>query len=346
MSANLISNITGLHDYRDDLESSLYTLLWVTLTYSKCSNPRKVPGFLKSVFDPPPHEGEGACSKGDFLQGRMFLKGVSFPGRDALHFLVDKLAHMFAVRYEEAPTKQDRDSATRINTYSPEDYKTTSAYKYDARMNFLKTHQATIDLFDTVLKDRSQWPLNDRAERQAFHVGPAVQAHERVIKTSWRTTLFVEQRENQGDEVEAQPNRENEVDDYQMVDAETSSGELDSDQVMVGDDATVISGDQGSPDSSLPHSEPTVSPVTAAGFWELYLLYSRFSRQCPQYHHCRRLAFILIHEITTCISPFDIKLFSDMSFAIYHASHPCFLCSAVAWTQSLESKDRLTFGPY
>ena len=211
MSANLISNITGLHDYRDDLESSLYTLLWVTLMYSKSSDPRMVPVFLSSVFDPQPQEGKGGFTKGDFLQGRIFLKGVSFPGRDALHFLFDELARMFAVRYQDAPTETERNASLAMRETGHTDWLLHSyAYKYDKQKTSLDSHDATIRLFDTALKDRSQWPRNDPAEKQIFHVDPG---HEQVIKTGWRTTLFVEQREDQGDEVEAEPN---EVDDYQM----------------------------------------------------------------------------------------------------------------------------------
>ena len=38
MSANLMSQPDVLHDFRDDLESSLYTLLWTTVMYSEVSD--------------------------------------------------------------------------------------------------------------------------------------------------------------------------------------------------------------------------------------------------------------------------------------------------------------------
>ncbi|KAH8976970.1 hypothetical protein EDB86DRAFT_2784063, partial [Lactarius hatsudake] len=38
MSANLIGQINGVHDFRDDLESSIYIVLGVTLVYSETSD--------------------------------------------------------------------------------------------------------------------------------------------------------------------------------------------------------------------------------------------------------------------------------------------------------------------
>ena len=205
MSASLTGRMGRLHDHKDDLESSFYTLLWVTLMYSDCSKPEKVPSLLRTIFE------GGFLAKADFLKGRTFLDRVSFPGRGALHTLFDELAQMFAVRYEQAPTKQDRDRASRINSYSTEYYETTSVYKYDKRMSSLNTHAAIIDLFEAALRDRSQWPPNDPAVKQRFHHDPVL--HELVTKSGWNTTLFVEQLESGDDAMEAQPNRENEVDD-------------------------------------------------------------------------------------------------------------------------------------
>ncbi|KIM82818.1 hypothetical protein PILCRDRAFT_70281, partial [Piloderma croceum F 1598] len=37
MSAKLIGNLGGRHDLQDDLESSLYVLLWTALMFSECS---------------------------------------------------------------------------------------------------------------------------------------------------------------------------------------------------------------------------------------------------------------------------------------------------------------------
>ena len=79
MSARLIGQMNGSHDLRDDLESSLYILLWMALMFSKCSNPGQVPLFLSRVLDPQPHGSIGGYGKADFLKGKTFLAQVKFP---------------------------------------------------------------------------------------------------------------------------------------------------------------------------------------------------------------------------------------------------------------------------
>jgi len=60
------------------------------------------PRLWKVSLSPATLQG-GWPRQGNFLQGKLFLKQVSFPNRPTLHNLVDKLAGLFAVRYEGAP---------------------------------------------------------------------------------------------------------------------------------------------------------------------------------------------------------------------------------------------------
>ena len=80
MSARLIGNMEGQHDLQDDLESSIYILLWMALTYSECSDRSPVPSFMECVIDPPPRGKTGGFGKVDFLRGRTFLRRVTFHG--------------------------------------------------------------------------------------------------------------------------------------------------------------------------------------------------------------------------------------------------------------------------
>ena len=91
------------HDFKDDLESLIYVLLWMTLMYLDCSDPKHVPSFLEGVLDPQPHHNVGGFSKANFLIERTFLTQVYFPGQSALHKLIYDLAWLFAGCYEEAP---------------------------------------------------------------------------------------------------------------------------------------------------------------------------------------------------------------------------------------------------
>jgi hypothetical protein len=88
MSARLISNMEGEHDLQDDLESSIYVLLWMVLMFSECSDKSRVPSFMEHVVDPQPHGNIGGFRKVDFLQARTFLKVVKFSHRPALDELL------------------------------------------------------------------------------------------------------------------------------------------------------------------------------------------------------------------------------------------------------------------
>jgi hypothetical protein len=75
MSARLISNKAGhcgKHDHHDDLESSIYVLLLITLMYSKCSYPSHVSAFMAGVLDPQPIGPTGGFGKTDLLIARSF----------------------------------------------------------------------------------------------------------------------------------------------------------------------------------------------------------------------------------------------------------------------------------
>ena len=54
MSARLISNKPGQHDFCDDLESSIHVLLWMMLMYLEPSDPAQAQVFLMAVLDPQP----------------------------------------------------------------------------------------------------------------------------------------------------------------------------------------------------------------------------------------------------------------------------------------------------
>jgi len=97
MSAGLISQKSVQHDFRDDLELSIYVLLWMTLMFSEVSNNAIVPTFLSNVLDPWPYSNNGSHGKMDFLCGHTFLSNIEFPDQTELLTLVVKLASWFSV---------------------------------------------------------------------------------------------------------------------------------------------------------------------------------------------------------------------------------------------------------
>jgi hypothetical protein len=235
MSSKLISQQNWQQDFRDDLESSIYVLLWVTLMYSGCSDQEHVAPFMEGVLDPQPHCGGGGLGKADFLQGKSFLKQVSFPNRPALHGLIDHLAGLFAVRYEREPDIKARErfqQALFRAQDQPEQrdflYEISDIAWYDQRVNMLKGHEATIELFDKALADHSQWPAADGAVKQDIYTNtrsrrPASQ----MLKTGWSTTLIIREMDSDYDSSDV----DNEEDPFQIVNADTSSETTDSDQM-------------------------------------------------------------------------------------------------------------------
>ena len=203
MSGKLIAR-EGPQDFRDDLESTLYILLWVGLMYSKCSNNEKVAGFLHNVLDPQPRDSDGHSTyttKPEFLKGRDFLSQVQFPGRPQFDKLLLQLATQFAVRYEEPPSFTHLATANRILAELEERkeegtdvsdseslYLTIPAVSFTCRNNNLKDHTQTIKYFDDALTDRMLWPLVDGAEKQDIHSN-TMSSCEPVLKTSWNSTL-------------------------------------------------------------------------------------------------------------------------------------------------------------
>jgi hypothetical protein len=212
MSANLIGQMNGqntTHTLQDDLESSLYVLIWMVLMYSETSDKSQVPSFLSGVLDPKPYGPTGGYGKADFLKARTFLQRVTFPGRPALHNLITKLAELFAVRYEEEPNKADKENAIfllkqKSEASNPGDvdqfqnaYMRTPVYLYETRKNDLKGYQHTLDLIKEALKYPASWPTNDFAVKQDFQLEPPTP--QLVIKSGWDTAVFVDHMDDLDD---------------------------------------------------------------------------------------------------------------------------------------------------
>jgi len=79
MSAGLVSHKKDWHDFQDDLESTLWVLLWITLMFSQVSNPDVVPTFLSNILNPRPYLNNSSTGKMEFLIRCRFLSMVQFP---------------------------------------------------------------------------------------------------------------------------------------------------------------------------------------------------------------------------------------------------------------------------
>lgn len=176
MSNALINNQTAPHTFVDDLESTVYILMWMTLVYSSINQPAQAKLFLSNTLDPQPVQGQGGLAKSDFLIGRSFLTQYSFPKRDALHNLIDKLADMLSVRYSTvtADDGEIHKLLKKMVDHDPSSVELRQAYEQskehakERKCAQLQSHDAAIKLFDIALKDASEWPTNDAAEKQDF----------------------------------------------------------------------------------------------------------------------------------------------------------------------------------
>jgi hypothetical protein len=187
MSASLVGG-NQTQDYRDDLESSLYTLLWVAVMYLRCPEPAWVSSLLNTIFES--HPGiKVTDAKEDFLKGRSFLRKKNFPGPPVLLRLVINLAKLFATRYLNDDDGPSDTQETEDGNSSPST--TTSVSEYDERTSHLNNHSAVIRLFDAALQDRSKWPDDDAGVKQQYHASKKV-VDEPELKTDWNTTYFAD----------------------------------------------------------------------------------------------------------------------------------------------------------
>lgn len=211
MSGSLIA-YNEPHNFKDDLESTIYILLWVALIYSKCSDSGKVTGFLDSVLDPQPRTGLSTyTTKPEFLKGATFLRQVKFPDRPCFDELLLKLANLFAVRYELPPSSGDIELANNLfrSLESQSDrsiramYETLPAISFQRRSQGLLNHTLTINYFNEALRNRSLWPIKDRAEKQDFY-NKATLSLVPVIKNSWDTALIFHEVEGNSSDAESE----------------------------------------------------------------------------------------------------------------------------------------------
>jgi hypothetical protein len=185
------------HGFLDDLESSLYVLLWTTMMYSDIPDKDHVDLFLKRVLDPQPRNDKGGFGKTDFLLGQTFLGKVKFPERPRLHKLICELAQLFQFRYgKQVPTEGQRKNYNDLKKdltlagptpppYLKEAYNEHYCKVYDDAMSNLNDHEGTIKLFTDAVRDRSEWPINDSSVKQ--DLGDKLLT-EPVLKSDWRST--------------------------------------------------------------------------------------------------------------------------------------------------------------
>jgi len=116
MSTRLVSHKKDQHDFQDDLESTLWVLLWMTLMFSQVSNLDVMPTFLSNVLNPRPYLNNSGTGKMEFLIGHRFLSMVQFLEQNKLHKLISNLTFLFAVLYEDKPPEAGKEMTSLLNS--------------------------------------------------------------------------------------------------------------------------------------------------------------------------------------------------------------------------------------
>lgn len=203
MSAALVSCMFQpmIHDYRDDLESSLWVLVWLFLMYSPCSDQEQATLFLKDTLDGSITNDKGSFNKADWLKGGTFPQKVTFDNRPALDQLVSDLVHLFACRYEQPLTSQELEAVNRLQQMLQIDPKGFEAMMLDdhkplriARgLKSLENHEATINMYTKALTAQ-EWGSADPAQKQ--NLRPNELSPTQKTKSDWVTTVIFDSAEH------------------------------------------------------------------------------------------------------------------------------------------------------
>lgn len=259
MSAALVGQLDTSQGLMDDLESTLYVVLWMAIMYSPCRDiGSSLSNFLDYCLDPivPPQGSHSA--KADFLEARNLFSSVHFTGRPGLLHLFNQLADLFAARYTSlkaaSPSKTpeqraDRQMAEHFVTITeaealanPNDpyrsfqLKSNAIYVERQMMARLRTHDYIIELFTETAKKDNFWVTDGPAVKQDIR-NPSRDPGFKFTKSGWGTTLFLGELDDL-----------NEIESYdERSSDERSLDEVDEFHVLEGSDFLSDDSDMGTP---------------------------------------------------------------------------------------------------
>ncbi|KAG1823059.1 hypothetical protein EV424DRAFT_1538710 [Suillus variegatus] len=187
MSAHLVKNSRAIHAVEDDLESSLYVILWTALMYKESyMDVVDRTQFIMQVFDADPLVGSGGSAKSNWLVARTYFPHDIFVGCKPLDNIVLELAQFFSHRYSVIPLEEQetlvqlrlslKDALDEVGPVRmPAHQKMidavqsfmqeSPAYKKEMGMRILHLHDSVINIYDKHLGS-SNWPDKDAAVPQ------------------------------------------------------------------------------------------------------------------------------------------------------------------------------------
>ncbi|KAG1740422.1 uncharacterized protein EDB91DRAFT_1248302 [Suillus paluster] len=190
MSAHLVKNSTTNHTVEDNLESSLYVVLWTALMYKESyMSIVDRTQFIMQVFDTDPLRGSEGFVKSNWLVARTYFPQDIFVGCKPLDNVVLELAQFFSHRYFTVPLDEQeslaqlqlslKDALAKgghvrtaghqkmidvIQSFMWE----SPAYKKEMGMKLLHLHDPVIKIYNKHLESFG-WPDQDTATLQALH---------------------------------------------------------------------------------------------------------------------------------------------------------------------------------
>ena len=179
MSANLVEDGNAIHMYQDDLESSLWLLLWTTIMYTQSSlSIEQRSNFIQETFE------LGGQQKQSVLLSQTILDRDAcrddfpndpqpplFPNRCSLYLLLKDLADLFHNCYWKPEPADWRALATVEKFMAAQGdvmqdiRENLPAYRYQQFQKRLQDHRYTIECFARHLQG-NDWPQGNKAVKQ------------------------------------------------------------------------------------------------------------------------------------------------------------------------------------
>ena len=99
MSAALVAWLGTEQNLMDDLESTLYVLLWMGIMYFLCRDKEAVSAFINHCLNPIVSPDSSHTGKIDFIMSRKFFSIIRFPNHNCFPTLIDNLGSLFVACY-------------------------------------------------------------------------------------------------------------------------------------------------------------------------------------------------------------------------------------------------------
>ncbi|KAG0697712.1 hypothetical protein DFH29DRAFT_878517 [Suillus ampliporus] len=173
MSAHLVKNSTAIHVVEDDLEWSLYIILWTAFMYKESyMSIVDWTQFIMQVFDADPLVGSGGSTKLDWLVTRTYFLQDIFVSSKPLDNVVLELVQFFSHRYSTIPLDEQESLAhlwLSLKDALDEGGFMQESPVYKKEMQVLHLHDHVIKIYNKHLES-SDWPDQDTAALQKLHL--------------------------------------------------------------------------------------------------------------------------------------------------------------------------------